>query len=220
MNTLYATRQSGNSLKPFLAMKQLGIPFRLVFVDVVGGETKAPKFLSINPAGTVPYLVMADGKRLGESNAIVWYLTEGTPLAPTTQYARAQALQWMFFEQTSLEPFISPARFFISIVPDRRAERAKDIELWQARARSGLRIFNGHLAKRDFIADSSYTVADIAVFGYTHVASGAEIDMQEFPAVERWVQRVMSTPKFVSLSEMNNHDHAALAEAGIQAHAS
>ena len=220
MNTLYAARGSGNSFKPFLAMKQLGIPFRLVYVDVLVGETKKPEFLSINPAGTVPYMVLSGGMRLGESNALVTYLTEGTRLEPKTRYDRAQALQWMFFEQGSLEPFISPARFFISIVPERRSERAKDIEVWQARARNGLRIFNGHMATRDFVLGAAYTSADIAVFGYTHAAGGAEIDLHEFPAIERWVDRVTATPKFVPLSEMNNHASVALADDGIQAYAS
>jgi glutathione S-transferase len=220
MNTLYATRGSGNSLKPFLTMKQLGIPFRLVFVDVINGETRREKFLAINPAGTVPYLVTSDGRRLGESNAIAWYLAEETRLAPGTCYDRAQALQWMFFEQGNLEPFISPARFFISIVPHRRAERAEEIARWQARACQGLGILDGYLSGRDFITDSGYSVADIGVFGYTHVAAGAEIDLGQYPAVQRWMHRVTETSGFVSLSDMNDHASIILADDGIQAHAS
>jgi glutathione S-transferase len=203
-HTLYATFGSGNSYKPFLAMKQLGIPFRTVLVDVVGGQARGPMFRAINPAGTVPYLVMDDGRRLGESNAIAWFLTEGTSLEPATRYDRAQALQWMHFEQGSLEPFISPARFFIAIVPEKREERAKDIAVWQTRALSGLRLLDGHLAQRDFIAGRAYSVADIAVFGYVHTAGDAEIDLGEFPAIGRWIERVCNSPRFVPLSALGS----------------
>lgn len=212
MNTLYAAHQSGNSFKPFLAMKQLGIPFRLVFVDVLSGETKSSKYLDINPVGTVPYMAISDGRRLGESNALVWYLTEGTHLEPASHYDRAQALQWMFFEQTHLEPFISPARFFISIIPEKREEKAKEIAAWQARARAGLALFNRHLTGRDFVTDCGYCAADIAAFGYIHVAAGAEIDLGDFPAVEQWIKRVKETPAYASLAEMDEYPSVNLAD--------
>src|SRR3984893_16529399 len=115
MNTLYATIGSGNCFKPFLVMTQLQIPFRVILVDVLKGETRQPAYLSVNPSGTVPYLKLVDGRGIGESNAMLWHLAEGSKLIPADSYLRAQILQWMFFEQSSLERFISPARFFISI---------------------------------------------------------------------------------------------------------
>lgn len=219
MHTLYATCGSGNSYKPFLAMKQLGIPFRTVLVDVVGGQTRTDAFRAINPAGTVPYFVGSDGRRLGESNAITWFLTEGTALEPQTRYDRAQALQWMHFEQGSLEPFISPARFFIAFIPEKREEKAKEIAAWQARALAGLRLLDGHLSARDFIAGRSYSVADIAVFGYVHVAGDAEIDLSAYPAVARWIDRVKTTPRFVPLSALGNDGLVEPFGEGLRAHA-
>ncbi len=117
MNRLYVTIGSGNCLKPFMVMKQLQIPFELVVIDVLKGETRQPAYLALNPNGTVPYLRLTDGRGIAESNAMLWYLAEGSELLPRDSYSRAKVLQFMFFEQSALEPFISPARFFTSIVP-------------------------------------------------------------------------------------------------------
>src|SRR5258708_5438211 len=102
MNTLYLTIGSGNCFKPFLAMSQLGIEFKTVVVDVLSGETRKPEYLAINPNGTVPYLRTGDGRGIGESNAMLWYLAEGSPLMPSDPFDRAQTLQWMFLEQCRL----------------------------------------------------------------------------------------------------------------------
>ncbi len=121
MIKLYACLGSGNCFKPWLIMNQLGIPFELSLVDVLSGEQKLPGFLRINPLGVVPYLVTETGHGIGESNAMVWYLAEGSHLMPKRPEERAEALQWMFFEQSKLEPFISPARFFTTILPAEKA---------------------------------------------------------------------------------------------------
>jgi glutathione S-transferase len=202
MHTLYATIGSGNCFKPFLAMRQLGIPFRTVLVNVLEGETRKPDYLAINPAGTVPYLRLADGRGIGESNAMLWHLTEGSRLMPVDPYDRAKALQWMFFEQSSLEPFISPARFFIAIVPQRRHERERDIAGWQERGRRGLAMLDAHLAGRRFLVGDRYCVADISLFGYTHVAEEGGFDFAAFPAVRDWIARVQDTDGFEPLSHL------------------
>jgi glutathione S-transferase len=200
MNTLFMTVGSGNCFKPFLAMKQLHIPFRSVAVDVLKGESRKPSYLAINPNGTVPYLKLADGRGIGESNAMLWYLAEGSELIPDDPYQRAKVLQWMFFEQSALEPFISPARFFISIVPTRRAEREKEIAAWQERGRKGLRLLDDHLRGRNFLVDERYTIADISLFGYTHVAEEGGFDFADYPAVAEWIAQVRRTSGFVPLS--------------------
>lgn len=216
MNNLYATIGSGNCFKPFLIMNQLGIPFQVTLVDVLKGETRKPAYLAINPNGTVPYLTLADGRGIGESNAMLWHLAEGSDLIPTDPYERAKVLQWMFFEQSALEPFISPARFFISIVPSRRAEREKDIAVWQERGRKGLKLLNEHLQGRQFVVDDRYTIADISLFGYTHVAEGGGFDFADYPAVAAWISNVQKTDGFVPLSSLID---AAPPSVGVEAKA-
>jgi glutathione S-transferase len=200
MNTLYATIGSGNCFKPFLAMKQLKMPFYVTLIDVLKGETRQPAYLAVNSNGTVPYLRLADGRGIGESNAMLWHLAEGSDLIPGDSYLRAKVLQWMFFEQSSLEPFISPARFFISIVPSRRAEREKDIATWQERGRKGLRLLDDHLQGRQFLVGDQYTIADISLYGYTHVAEEGGFDFGQYPAVGAWIARVQKTDRYVPLS--------------------
>ena len=130
MNHLYACLGSGNCFKPWLAMTQLSQKFEMHLIDVLAGEQKSPDYLAINPLGVVPYLITDTGHGIGESNAMLWCLAEGTELMPGTPELRAEALQWMFFEQSKLEPFISPARFFTTILPGEGANRADDIATW------------------------------------------------------------------------------------------
>jgi glutathione S-transferase len=202
MTTLYATLGSGNCFKPFLLMNQLNIPFRTIAVDVLKGETRKAAYLAINPNGTVPYLKLDDGRGIGESNAMLWYLAEGSQLIPQDAYSRAKMLQWMFFEQSSLEPFISPARFFISILPDGQKGREKDIAAWQERGRKGLTLLDAHLRDSKFIVGDRYTIADIGVFGYTHVADEGGFDFANYPAVKDWIKRVEDTDGYVPLSRL------------------
>jgi glutathione S-transferase len=202
MNTLYATIGSGNCFKPFLLMKQLQIAFRVVLVDVLKGETRQPAYLAVNPNGTVPYLRLADGRGIAESNAMLWYLAEGSELIPTDAYLRAQIMQWMFFEQSSLERFISPARFFIAIVPSRRAEKEQDIAVWQERGRQGLKLLNDHLKNRQFMVGDRYTIADISLYGYTHLAAEGGLDFADYPTVGDWIERVQETNGYLPLSAL------------------
>jgi glutathione S-transferase len=200
--TLYFTRGSGNSFKPALLIRQTERRMSRRFVDVLAGESRTPAFLAINPRGQVPYLVLDDGRGIGESNAIAWWLAEGTPLMPADATSRAQAVQWMIFEQTALEPNISPARFFTHIVPDQREAHAADIPRWRAAGDAGLARLDAHLAGRDWITDHGYSVADVAVYGYTHLAGEGGFDLARFPAVQRWMQRVAQTPGYADIGEL------------------
>lgn len=202
MIKLYACLGSGNCFKPWLALNQLGIPFEMSLIDVLNGEQKSPKYLAISPLGVVPHLVTKSGKNLGESNAMLWYLAEGSRLMPTSREERAEALQWMFFEQSKLEPFISPARFFTTILPDERENRANDIADWQASAETGLFRLDAHLEGRDFMLASGYSVADIAVFGYVHVLEEAGLTQNDYPAIKRWLTNVEKTEGFRPLVEL------------------
>ncbi len=202
MIKLYACLGSGNCFKPWLIMNQLGIPFQVSLVDVLSGEQKSPDFLRINPLGVVPYLVTETGHGIGESNAMVWYLAEGSHLMPKKPEERAEALQWMFFEQSKLEPFISPARFFTTILPAEKENRAADIARWQEGAEAGLARLDAYLAERLFILASGYSVADIAVFGYVHVLEEAGLSLADYPAIAKWIDTVGRTPGFQPLSKL------------------
>lgn len=195
-HTLYLTAGSGNSFKPALVLRQTGGACAIHHVDVLGGQTRRPEFLAINPRGQVPYLVAEDGRGLGESNAIAWLLAEGTPLMPADAFARAQAVQWMIFEQTALEPNISPARFFGHIVPEQAAAHAADFPRWREAGERALQLLDGHLSTRRFVTDHGYSVADIAVYGYTHLAREGGFDLDRHAAVLRWMERVRATPGY------------------------
>ena len=197
---LYACLGSGNCFKPWLLMHQLGQSFELELIDVLKGEQKSPEYLAINPLGVVPYLETGTGHSIGESNAMLWYLAEGHHLFPKTAQDRAEALQWMFFEQSKLEPFISPARFFTTILPDQKENRADDIARWQEAAQPGLARLDAHLNDRQFMLQSGYSIADIAMFGYVHVLDEAGLCMQDYPAIERWCRAVSKTDGFLPLS--------------------
>ncbi|WP_299401810.1 glutathione S-transferase family protein [uncultured Roseobacter sp.] len=206
---LYACLGSGNCFKPWLAMHQLGHPFEVVLIDVLRGEQKSPEYLAINPLGVVPHLQTDTGQGIGESNAMLWYLAEGSYLMPATREARAEALQWMYFEQSKLEPFISPARFFTTILPDQREARAADIKTWQASADIGLSRLDAHLENREFMLDTGYSIADIATFGYVHVLEEAGLRMADYPAIAHWVNSVAQTKGFRPLAELGQAESKA-----------
>lgn len=200
--TLHYTLGSGNSFKPALVLRQTGQRCRMRSVDVLGGEARGAEFLAINPRGQVPYLVLDDGRGIGESNAIAWLMAEGSALMPADPVARAQAVQWMIFEQTALEPHISPARFFTHIVPAQREAHAADIVCWQDGAHRGLKLLDEHLAGREFITDHGYSVADIAVYGYVHLAPQGGIDRDRYGGVSRWMERVAQSKGYAPLDEL------------------
>lgn len=201
-STLFLTMGSGNSFKPALVVRQLGLSVNRQFLDVLAGETRQAPFLAINPRGMVPYLQFADGRGLGESNAIAWYLAEGSPLIPACPRQRAESIQWMIFEQTSLEPNISPARFFTHICPHLTAEHSHEIPGWLARGHQALALLEQHLSAREFMTDHGYGIADIAVFGYTHLAAEGGFDLAAYPAISAWCQRVTRQPGYLPIAEL------------------
>lgn len=195
---LYDFLESGNGYKVRLALHQLGIPFERVEMDIVAGATRTPGFLEKNPNGRIPTLELPDGTFLAESNAILFYLADGTPLLPTDRLERAQVLQWMFFEQYSHEPYIAVARFIRLILP-RDHPRNAELPRLHERGYQALDVMEKHLARRDWFVDSGYSVADIALFAYTHAAADGGFDLSRYPAINRWLARVRATPKFVAL---------------------
>jgi glutathione S-transferase len=198
MYTVHGMSDSGNCYKVKLALEQLSLPYRWVEVDTMGGETRTPAFLAKNPNGKVPVIELEDGSFLPESNAILYYLAEGTALLPPERLARARVLQWMFFEQYSHEPYIAVARFILRFLPadsPRRAELPKLME----RGRQALAVMEQHLSREPFFAGGSYSIADVALYAYTHCAADGGFDLAPYPAVREWLGRVRSQPRHVPM---------------------
>ncbi len=199
MYKLYSMQRSGNSYKVRLALALLNAPYKAIEIDILRGESRTPDFLARNPSGQVPLLEIGEGRYLAESNAILWYVAGGTPLAPESRMDRAEALQWMFFEQHALEPNIGAAYFWLSLVRGGRELHAYSLEDWMERGYAALQVMENHLRTRDFFAAGQLTVADIALFGYTHVAHLCDYDLTSFPAVRAWLSRVEAAPGFVNM---------------------
>ena len=169
-------------------------------VDILRGESRTPDFLAKNPSGQVPLLEVADGRYLAESNAILWYVAGGTPLAPESRIERAEALQWMFFEQHALEPNIGAAYFWLSLVKGGRDLQTHALEDWMERGYARAAGDGKPPQDRGPISPpDQLTVADIALYGYTHVADRCDYDLATFPAIRAWLRRVEQTPGFVTM---------------------
>src|SRR6187397_1028801 len=199
MYTLYSMQRSGNSYKVRLALARLGIPYNLVEVDILKGESRTPEFLAKNPNGQVPLLEVAPDRHLAESNAILWYVAGGSTLAPEDRITRAEALQWMFFEQHALEPNIGAAYFWLALVKGGRVLQTHALEDWMERGYAALQVMDNHLKSHDYFAANQLTVADIALYGYTHVADRCDFDLATFPAIRTWLRRVEQTGGFVAM---------------------
>jgi glutathione S-transferase len=198
MTTVYGMKSSGNCYKVQLLLEQLGAPYRWIDIDSANGQTRTADFLAKNANGRVPLLELDDGRRLPESNAILCYLAEGTPLLPTDRWLRAQTLQWLFFEQYSHEPYVAVARFICLWLPADHARRAELPRLLD-RGDQALAVMEKHLSGREFFVDSGYGIADIALFAYTHAAADGGFDLSRYPAVEAWLERVRAQPRFVPM---------------------
>ena len=198
MLTLHDFLESGNGYKVRLLLHQLAIPFRRVEHDILRGETRTPGFLAKNPNGRIPLLELEDGTCLAESNAIQWYLAEGTPLLPEDRLRRAQVLQWMFFEQYSHEPYIAVLRFWTHA--GRLAEKAAELPERRERGYQALGVMEAHLAERDWFVGTGYSIADIALYAYTHVAGEGGFELERFPAVRRWLARVAGQPRHIPIT--------------------
>jgi glutathione S-transferase len=198
MLKLYDYLESGNGYKVRLLLHQLGIPFERVELDILRGETRTPEFLRLNPNGRIPLLQLEDGRCLAESNAIQWYLAEGTRFLPDDRVGRAQALQWMFFEQYSHEPYIAVLRFWTHA--GWLEEKAAQVPERRERGLAALGVMERELERRDWFAGDRYSIADIALYAYTHVAGEGGFDLAAFPAVQRWLARVREQPGHVPIT--------------------
>jgi glutathione S-transferase len=199
MYTLYSMQRSGNSYKVRLALARLGVPYRLVEIDILQGESRTPEFLAKNPNGQVPLLEVAPGRYIAESNAILWYVAIGSRLAPEDRIERAEALQWMFFEQRSLEPNIGAAYFWLGLIKGGRELQSHALEDWMENGYRALRVMETHLSKHDFFVAGHFTVADIALYAYTHVAEQGDFDLAGYPAVRGWLKRIEAEPGYVPM---------------------
>jgi glutathione S-transferase len=196
---LYDYGKSGNCYKVRLLLSQLGEPFERVHLDIRRGDTRTPEYLAKNPNRRVPLVEWPDGRRLAESNAILWYFAEGTPLVPDDRWERAQVLQWMFFEQYSHEPYVAVVRawhLFGLLEKNREALPAKIEGGYHA-----LDVMEKHLASRTFFVGERYTIADIALYAYTHVADEGGFELARFPRVNAWLERVRSQPGHVTIAD-------------------
>ncbi len=194
---LYNNAISGNCYKVRLLAAQLGLKLELHDVDVFDHSHRAEILGGLNPALRVPVLVLDDGRPLAESNAIIWYLADGTKYLPDGRFERAQVLQWLFFEQYSHEPNIAVARFWVL------AGISPENDQFEEKLRGGkaaLKAMDRHLAERQFLAADRYTIADIALYAYTHVAREGRFDLHPYPAVRVWLERVAAQPGHVPIS--------------------
>jgi glutathione S-transferase len=193
---LYNVAYSGNSYKVRLLLAQLGIPCELVEVDILSGKSRTPEFLKINPNGRTPVLD-DNGFVLAESNAILSYIARGTKFLPEDRKQWALVFQWMFFEQYSHEPYIATSRFWLQHRPD-SAERRTILAARRDGGWAALKIIEDHLDKNDFFV-GYYTIADIALFAYTHVSHEGGFSLDDFPNIRRWIEQVKQQPGFISL---------------------
>ena len=200
MLRLYDYLDSGNGYKARLLLHLLGEPFELIELDIMKGETRTPEFLAKNPAGRIPVLETEDGRFLPESGAILWYLADGTLFLPDDPWEHAQVLRWMFFEQYSHEPFVAVARFWLKHLPADDPRRAQ-LPDKQKGGTAALEVMEGHLKDHGSFVGARLTIADIALYAYTHVADEGGFDLSRYPAIEAWCARVAGQPGYVGITE-------------------
>jgi len=195
---VYGDSRSGNCYKIKLLCSQLGIAYEWREVDILAGDTRTAEFLAMNANGKIPLLALPDGRYLAESNAILAYLADGSDLAGSDRFARAAVLQWMFFEQYSHEPNIATSRFIIRYLgnpPDRQAA----LEEKRLGGYKALEVMEQQLGGNTFMAGSEYSIADIALYAYTHVAHEGGFELNDYPATRAWLDRVRATPGHVPM---------------------
>lgn len=198
MLTVYGDYNSGNCYKIKLMLNLLGLEYQWQAMDILRGDTQTPEFLAKNPNGKVPVLELEDGTCLWESNAILNYLADGSEFLPTEPRLRTQVLQWQFFEQYSHEPYIAVARFiqFYLGLPEARLEEYRAL---QKRGYKALDVMEQQLARTPYLVGDCYSIADVTLYAYTHVAHQGGFDLSGYPAIRRWLQRVASHPRHVGM---------------------
>jgi glutathione S-transferase len=193
---LYTYSGSANAYKAELLLHQLDVAYDKVEVAIFAGAGKTPEFLRRNPAGRVPVLELDDGAHVVESNAILWHLARGTPFVPDDARDQTRVLSWMFFEQSEIEPVIGSARFWIMTGRDR--DRRDELERRLAWAKGTLALLDAHLGNHKFLVGERYTIADIAVYAYTHLAADCGFAWSDYPAVAAWCRRIEEQPRFIA----------------------
>ena len=191
---------SGNVYKARLIMAFLDIPYNYTRYDVTTAETRTPAFLKLNPNGRIPLLVLDDGSRLIESNAILHYLADGSSWLPTGRLIRAEVLSWMFFEQYSHEPNVATLRFWNYLESINPAQKAR-IAAKRANGEAALAIMDKHLERNIWLVSGAPTIADIALFAYTHVAEEGGYKLSDYPAIQAWIKCIQALPKFVTMDD-------------------
>jgi glutathione S-transferase len=193
-------QDSGNCYKIRLLMSHLELPCEIVDIDILKGESRTSDFLQKNPNGRVPMLQLTDGQYLCESNSILWYLAEGTSFFPNDKFNQAQVFQWMGFEQYSHEPFIATSRFWISIL--KQAEQFQhQIEEKKPGGYDALDVMERHLSENRFFVADVYSIADIALYAYTHVADEGGFDLTDYTAIRRWFDRIKTIPGHIAITQ-------------------
>lgn len=198
MITVYGDIQSGNCYKIKLLMSLLELPHQWQHINILDGESRSDAFLAKNPNGKIPLLELDDGRVVAESNAILNYLAEGTGYLPGDRYQRALVLQWQFFEQYSHEPFIATARYinkYLGLPDARRAE----YEGKQEGGHKALAVMEQQLANTPYLIGEQMTIADISLYGYTHVAHEGGFDLAAYPAVNSWLTRIAGLPGYLGM---------------------
>jgi glutathione S-transferase len=195
---LYDSAVSGNCYKVRLLLNMRGIAYERHAVDVVDRSGRMELLGELNPALRVPTLVLDDGQALAESNAIICYLAEGTELLPGDRLDRARVLQWLFFEQYSHEPYIAVVRFWVAFAREKPPEA--EIEARREGGYAALEAIERHLADRTYLVAERFTVADVALYAYTHVAHESGFDMSRFGAIGSWLKRVAAQPGHVPIT--------------------
>ena len=195
---IYGDSISGNCYKLQLACAQLAIDYTWHELDILAGETRTAEFLAMNPNGKVPLLKLPDGRCLAESNAILSYLADGNSLAGRDRFETAKILSWMFFEQYSHEPYIATSRFIIHYLGN-PADKQDELEVKQAGGYKALDVMERELSDNDFIANNTYSIADIALYAYTHVAHEGGFDLTNYPYINSWMLRVRNQRNYVAM---------------------
>jgi glutathione S-transferase len=199
MLRVYGDVFSGNCYKIKLLLNQLNLKHEWVPMDLLRGDTRTEEFLARNPNGKVPVLELTNGVFLPESNAILHYLADGTPFLPHGKFQHAQVLQWMFFEQYSHEPYIATSRFIIKYL-GRPADREEQLQAKVAPGHKALEVMEKHLTGHHFFVAERYTIADIALYAYTHVAHEGGFDLSGYPKINAWLSRVQAQAGYVGMS--------------------
>lgn len=195
---IYGDMRSGNCYKIKLLCGLLDYSYEWIPMDIMAGETQSEEFLEKNPAGKIPLMELEDGRFLGESNAILFYLAYGSELLPLDRYLRAQVMEWLFYEQYSHEPYIAVRRF-ISKYQGMPAERQAEYDAKEAGGRKALDLLNNSLVNTEYLVGESLSIADISLYAYTHVADEAGYDLSEFPAIQTWINHLESSAGFVPM---------------------